>query len=319
MLRKKKVSADTPVKLLVATSSSVTRIVSRADTTEKYDNRIEDIAGPSSCVIRVSETKLGDGYRALSIAPASQTVSYKRDGAVTYRKITHLMSGKAVKLALACDNKGNVELYSFMPTTKAVDCAFLAKVKLSSHIVDPMFALITENCLYLIYNVPSDEALSMTPKMRRPQIDGEKATASGYPGIVRFNLKTSEQTDLLPSLAPLPYYACGLYFDDKVRQPKLALANIYKRAVENEPPSIMSLIESFWEEDSYPKASLPVGVSSISFIDEPEISQAPLDGDPANGICSVILENSDDERTYLFRMEKCLGKPSPEEIAKDRD
>lgn len=280
-------------------------ISERTDTTEIYKKKLTDMESSSSCTVEVSELGLGDGYRKLTISPSRETVSYRNeDGTVGYRTLTHVLNGKTMSFGLCCSPKGSLELFRFI-SSGGIDCEHLAKLKASKHVCDPMYALLSEDGLYVVYNVPSAAALASTVSQRVPQMGEDGASASGYPGIACFNLKTGEQSKLLPPFDSMPLYSCGLYFNTASSEPSLCIANIYNHK-ENSAgkPSLRKLFADIVDGDggTLRSVKMPVGVSSISFVEKTEISQSPLDGDPENGIVKVILTSSNEDGEFLFSM-----------------
>lgn len=305
-----KTKTETQPNIVSAIASAVVEITEHTDTTESYEKKLDDIKGTSECTIRVDSLELGEGYKSLSVSSCKETVSYSSVGVstVSYRTLTHRLDGKAVSFGISCTPKGKIELYQFLSapgTAHHVDCVKLAELKISKHVVDPMYAFVSAEKLYIVYNVPSPAALDAIATLRAPEVDENGACASGYPGIACFNLKTDEQDCLLTPFASMSQYACGLYFDTTDNQPKLAVANIYVTKEKPARPSIAGLVKSLLDDDSPMKApDFPLGVSSVSFVEKSEIVQAPMDGDPENGICSIILDNSNEVDAYLFSIEE---------------
>lgn len=280
----------------------VTEIIEHPDTTKAYRDKIGEIHGASQCVVKVDSIDLQAGYKKLMLEPDKTTISYRDDSeAVRYRTLTHKLVGKAISFGLYCSRKGKMELYRFVDSE--IDCVKLADIKLSRNIVDPMYSLVSEDKLYVIYNVPSPKALKSTTRTRLPIVDVDGALASGAPGIVCFDLKNKDQERLLVPFEPMDNYSCGLYCNTESSEPKLVVANIYDIEPADERPSFRALINGLLDSkgDSMP-AAFPLGVSSVSFINGTEISQSPFDGDPANGIRSIILKDSNENAVNVFSL-----------------
>lgn len=280
----------------------VTEITEHPDTTKAYEEEVGKFHGTSQCIVRVDSIEMRAGYKKLTLEGDKETVSYRHESeSISYRTLTHKLVGKAISFGLCCSAKGKMELYRFVDGE--IDCVKLADIKLSKSIVDPMYALVSEDKLYVIYNVPSEKALRSSKAMRVPVVEDDGALASGAPGIVCFDLKDKSQERLLVPLEPMSSYSCGLYYDESESEPKLAVANIYDVAAPSERPSFRRLIHDMIDEDEPTAAAFPFGVSSVSFIGGAEISQAPFDGDPANGIRSVILKDGNEEDVSIFSLE----------------
>lgn len=290
-----------------AIADIVAEIIERTDTTDTYKNKIENIKGPSSCIVKVNATGMGEGYRLLDIIASKETVSYRNeDGTISYRSLTHILQGKTMRFGLYCSPKGTLELFMFLPNSE-LDCEFLACIRITRHICDPMYALLSEDKLYVVYNVPSTFARNSIASQRVPQIDDDGTSASGYPGIACFNMKDNEQSKLLPPFESMPQYSCGLYFNATSKEPMLCVANIYNQQLtDNERPSLRKLLADIVGDDDDSmrnSVDFPVGVSSVSFVKKTEISQSPLDGDPSNGVVKIILKDSNEDGAYIFSVE----------------
>lgn len=282
-------------------TGAVTNIFERKDTTELYQSKIDAIDGASDCCVKVASTKIEEGYRQLDLHMSRETVSYRNEeGLISYRTLTHVLNGKTMSFGLCCSPKGDIELYRFL-SAGAVDCEKLAMMRVSKHICDPIYGLLSEDKIYIIYNVPSESAMAATVSQRTPQIDDDGASASGYPGIACFDLKERHEVDLLPPFKEMSQYSCGMYFNAEKKEPMLCVANIYERKEEVRPSLRRLLLEMIEESDNgMAEVALPIGVSSIAFVKKTEISQSPIDGDPANGIVKIILRDSNEDGTFLF-------------------
>lgn len=300
-------STDMPVtEKITVIAEAITDIVSSPETTQGYNDTLDKMKGSSAMVVEVAQLTMGEGYKSLPIAASKETISFRNeDDTIGYKTLTHVLSGKTLTFGLACSAKGNMKLYTFLPEEDPVDARYLAELKVSRNVVDPMYAIVSEDKLYIIYNVPSERALASTPSGRAPEFGcGGEVAASGAPNIACFNLKTHEQCKLLPKISSMDRYACALSFNEEAGEPVLLVSNIYDksdREKEKARPSLATLIYSLVNEDdaTVRSVSMPVGLSCISFVEKAEVLQVGLNDAPTKGICSVILID-DKEDDYRF-------------------
>lgn len=248
------------------------------------------------CKIHVESSEIPSGYKTLDVTICRECISYRNDnGSISYRILTHKFTGKSVEFGAVFTPKGEIELYSFNQDQSEADCKLIAAKKLSASVVDPMYALISEDTVYIIYNVPSAAALSTTVANRRPMLLGDRtAIAAGCPNVVSFNLVTKEQERLFPKMKSMMAYASHMIASGD--QPALLIANIFDvEAPKEEDPSFVGLFASIFRSDREAPAfkQMPIGISVMRFTSQPEIAQVPLSGSESLGIRSVILEDGD--------------------------
>lgn len=265
--------------------------------TQAYTESIGKATQGVDCKITVQTDTIPEGYKTLSVTACKQCVAYRNsDGTISYRILTHKFVGKTMEFGAVFTPKGELELYSFISGSDDVKCKFIAKKKLANNIVDPMFALISEDTIYVAYNVPSYAALMLTAQNRRPITEGMTSIASGAPNVVSFNLVTNEQEKAFPKLKSMSLYA--LHVITSKGEPALLVANIFDVDAPSERvPTFSGMISSLLsgdDEELPAHKQFPVGVSIARFVKKAEIVQIPPAGDPSRGVSSVILNESND-------------------------
>lgn len=287
-----KKTADTQALLI---GETVIGISSSQGTTQAYEEIISGASDGVECTISVEQDSIPHGYKTLEISQTRECVSIaNEDGTISYRVLTHRFSGKAIEFGAAFTSKGEIELYSFASEgSLGADCKLIGKKKLSGAVVDPMYAIISENTVYVIYNVPSAGALASVAAKRQPILEGRTALASGCPNVVSFNLITKEQEKLFPKMRAMALY--GSHMIASKGEPALLVANIFDAGTpDDDEPTLKSLVIDMikGEDDAMALRPFPLGVSLVRFATKGDIYQLPMGECETLGVHSVILKDS---------------------------
>jgi hypothetical protein len=218
---------------------------------------------------------------------------------------------------LVCTPSGAIEVYSLVTSTadnsadaddgeseKTVisQAKYLSAIQVSLNVVDPMYALVTNQALYVIYNTPSPSALATSAKWRKPHACENIYIASGAPNIVCFNLATDEQKRLLPKLTSMELYAVAMM--QSKQQPALMVMNIFGMDVEiDNQPTFAELYRVLAGKSAYnPPAitSYPIGISLTHFVENVDIIQISPGNNPEYGIRDIKLEKGDEEGEIII-------------------
>lgn len=259
----------------------------------EYVSLIEGIGHPADCSIFMKGAENIRNYELYKVEEIKKTVSFLSDtNSINYKTLTHSISTDEEKFGLACDSNGKCEFYQ-LEDVDNVEASFIADIKLSKKIIDPVFAFKRDGRLIIVFNIPTQSAISTGAKGRKPSMseDNMGALMSGCPSVVSVDIKNKTIECMSPNLQKMKRYTAFISHDE-FGVPILIIGNILslKKNNEQEVETIKSLFMSLFEDETAvtnkKDNELPFGIAVLELTKLPEANYTLVN--PVMGLKNII-------------------------------
>ena len=252
-----------------------------------------------------------DDFIRMPITRQHQSIAYRDENSssVRYRTATHMLtmpdeSDGGSKIYLACRDDGTVEIYA-MPDSGRFAMP-ISEIRVADHIVDPITAMLYDDVIYIVANIPSEQAIARGVNARMPSTgkrsDGASLptiyTAYGCLNLLACDLPRRKSSIILRSDGDYePYYL--FVAPNASGAPSLMVLNL---ALGDNGENMNGddtglgfhslfnrVINDNHDKPEKPRSewAMPVGLSAFDIPDGHGFAEVPMAGDPGRGIMGV--------------------------------